>query len=123
MTRRSALWRPRLVARTYAALLPLLALTASPSAYALGNRRYDGDDPGPGISVLAGVAIYIGIPLLVSVVVAVLTFAPGATRGPRYRPGVGWRAAPVWFGGPSAGAAAADDAPRAEGTGGVSAEW
>jgi hypothetical protein len=113
----------RLLTVGYAALAPVL-LIASP-AVAFGQHRSDGDDPGPGISILAGVALYIGVPVLFALLVTLITYLPATTRGPRYRPGLGWRAAPVWFGGPRAAAdreRAAAAAP-VEGNGGVSAEW
>ena len=102
----------------------LLLLPATPAAAAGLARPDDGERPGPGLSVLQTLGIFVGIPVLLFVVIAVLVSAPSAARGPRYRPGLGWWAAPVWFSGP-------DDAERAvrasrrrpaEG-GGASARW
>jgi hypothetical protein len=102
----------------------LLVLPATPAAGAVLAVPDDGEDPGPGLSVLQTVGIFVGIPVLLFVIIAVLVTAPSAARGPRYRPGLGWWAAPVWFNGP-------DDAERAvrESTGsasqggGASARW
>jgi len=112
-------------ALAYAAIGPVVVLGSASPALAFGNHRSDGDDPGSGISILHGVLLYIGVPVLVAVVIWILAFLPATTRQPRYRPGLGWRAAPVWFGGPRSAA----DRERVtgvapvEGNGGVSADW
>ena len=83
----------------------------------------DGADPGPGLSVLETLGYFVGIPLALAVLITVLVSAPGMARGPRYRPGVGWWAAPVWFDGPQDPDTAVRAAtPTIEG-GGASARW
>ncbi|MBS2534163.1 hypothetical protein KGQ20_15435 [Catenulispora sp. NF23] len=78
------------------AAVPLLL--ASP-AFAL--HRDAGDDPGPGMSAVATILVYIGIPAAIFCVIALLVLAPSIARGNRYRPHqLSWWAAPVWFGGP-----------------------
>ncbi len=53
------------------------------------------------MSAVATILVYIGIPLGIFVVIALLVMAPGIARGNRYRPHqLSWWAAPVWFGGP-----------------------
>ncbi len=83
--------------------------------------------------MLETLGLYVGIPLLVVLVVALLTFAPSGARSPRYRPGLTWWAEPVWIGGPAsaiavrtpeaarppAGATTATSQP----TGGARARW
>jgi hypothetical protein len=104
----------------------LLVLPATPAAAAtvLAVARDDGDDPGPGLSVIQTLGIYVGIPVLLFVVIAVLVAAPAAARGPRYRPGLGWWAAPVWFNGPDDAERAVRDAAGSTGQGGgASARW
>lgn len=54
-------------------------------------------DPPP-MSTLHGLLFFGGIPLLVFVTISLLVMAPSLARGPRYRPGQGWDAAPVQFG-------------------------
>jgi hypothetical protein len=104
----------------------LLVLTATPAfaAATILADRDDGDDPGGGLSVLQTIGIFVGIPLALFVIIAVLFAAPGLARGPRYRPGVGWWAAPVWFNGPDEAERAVRDTTAAttEG-GGASARW
>jgi hypothetical protein len=94
------------------------------------------------IAQLAGhtLLVFVGIPVLVFAVVALLVFAPSIATGPRYRPGLSWWAPPVWIGGPSSrpgptdapeltAGDAADDTPATAGngvartTGGASASW
>jgi hypothetical protein len=104
----------------------LLMLPVSP-AYAAAKvlaARDDGDDPGSGLSVLQTLLIFVGAPLGLFVVIALLVSAPSMARGPRYRPGLGWWAAPVWFNGPEdAERAVRDAAPVTGKGGGASARW
>jgi hypothetical protein len=109
------------------AVTTLLVLPGTPAGAAvtvLANAHDDGEDPGPGLSVLQTLGIFVGIPVLLFVVIAVLVAAPSAARGPRYRPGVGWWAAPVWFNGPDdAERAVRASAGSANDGGGASARW
>ena len=104
----------------------LLVLPATPAMAAgtLLAAQDDGADPGPGLSVLQTLGIFVGIPVLLFVVIAVLVAAPSAARGPRYRPGLGWWSAPVWFNGPDdAERAVRESAGSASQGGGASARW
>lgn len=56
-------------------------------------------DPAP-MSTLEALLIFVGIPLGLSVVIALLVMAPSVAKGPRYRPGLAWWAEPEWFGAP-----------------------
>ena len=57
-------------------------------------------DPDP-MSTLEALLIFVGIPLGLGLVIALLVMAPSVAKGPRYRPGLAWWADPEWFGGPS----------------------
>ena len=120
MTARTALRVAVLTATT-----ALLSLPASPvfAATVLANRD-DGAEPGSGLTALQTIGIFIGIPLALFLLITLLVVAPSAARGPRYRPGVGWWAAPVWFNGPAEpeSAVRAATAATTEG-GGASARW
>ncbi len=90
----------------------------------------DGTVPGPGLAAWQSLALYLGAPLLLAVVITVLVMAPSWVRGPRYRPSLTWFAAPVWLGAPEgehlAGAADAEGAghtPTTVDAGGSSARW
>jgi hypothetical protein len=104
------------------AVAALVMLLNSSPAHAL--IRDDGDDPGQGLTTLAWTGIFIGLPVLLFVVIALLVYAPSMARGPRYRPDLGWEHAPVWFDGPSddSGQRAAPGAATVTG-GGASARW
>jgi hypothetical protein len=41
--------------------------------------------------------IYVGAPVLLTAVIASLVYGMSPRRGPRYRPGMPFLAAPVWF--------------------------
>ncbi|MBA2768572.1 MAG: hypothetical protein H0U35_05480 [Sporichthyaceae bacterium] len=119
----------RPAARTARALSSLLAvagcLTAPlllPSAaWAAGVD--DGAEPGDGLSVLETLLWFVGAPLALFAVIAVLVSAPSMARGPRYRPALGWWAAPVWFNGPDDADTAVRRAVPTSGGGGASARW
>jgi hypothetical protein len=83
---------------TVALVLPLALLVSSP-AYA-STHPDDGSDPGSGLTGLQIVLIYVALPLGLMVLISLLAVLPSMARGPRYRPGLGWWAAPVWFNGP-----------------------
>jgi hypothetical protein len=83
---------------TLGSLAAVPLLLASP-AFAL--HREAGDDPGPGMSAVATILVYIGIPAAIFCIIALLVLAPSIARGNRYRPHqLSWWASPVWFGGP-----------------------
>ncbi len=103
------------------ALTVLLLMATSPAVHAL--TRDDGDDPGVQLSPLEWLLYFVGGPILLFVVIAVLVFAPSMARGPRYRPGLGWWHAPVWFDGPARATPADAAAEPTLSGGGASARW
>jgi hypothetical protein len=83
------------------ALTPvLIALTASP-ALAAGPRATLADSAN--LSAGDALLIFAGVPVAVFLVISFLVYLPHRTGGTRYRPNVGWWAAPAWFGGPDEG--------------------
>ena len=99
-----------------------LSLALASPAFAVNPD--DGDDPGQALSTGASLLLFVGVPVALFLVIALLVAAPSLARGPRYRPGLGWWAAPVWYGGPEGDAQTAIAAaePATEG-GGTSARW
>lgn len=89
--------------------------------------RDDGDSPGQGLSWLETVGWFVLLPLGIMALVALMIYGPSSARKPRYRPGVGWWAAPVWFSGPDgtaqAGASALTTSASPTARGGASARW
>ena len=107
-TGRPARARVALRAGTAAALtcVPLLAAGAALAA----SHPYDGEDSGPGLTVLQTVGIYVCIPLAVFALITFLVLAPGWIKGDRNRREVGWTGQAQPAGGP---AAVAGDRPKA----------
>lgn len=105
-------------------MLPVIRDSVSAVAPALATvGRDDGSEPGDGLSVVETLLWFVGLPLLLFVVIALLVMAPSMARGPRYRPGLGWWAAPVWFNGPEDADTAVRQATPSTGAGGASARW
>jgi hypothetical protein len=109
-------------------LVPLSVLLAAPANAA--THPDDGADPGSGLTGLQTVLIFAVTPLAIVAVISLLASVPSMAHGPRYRPGLGWWAAPVWFNGPDEpdGALRAIEAQPAEqlaplSAGGASARW
>lgn len=119
--------RARTVLRT-GVLFATTALLSLPAGAAFAAQTTDppggSDQPAGELTVIQTLLIFVGIPMLAFVVIALLVSAPSMARGPRYRPGLGWWAAPIWFNGP-------DDAQRdvrvvagsSSPGGGASARW
>ena len=99
----------------------LLVLAAAGPALAAGDD--DGSEAGAGLSVLETLLWFVVLPGALFVVIALLVSAPSMARGPRYRPGLGWWAAPVWFNGPDNADTAVRRATATTGGGGASARW
>jgi ABC-type amino acid transport system permease subunit len=99
------------------------ALLAASPALAIGEHG----DPGGKLTWLGTLAIYVGIPVAVAALIALLVFLPSFVRGPRYRPGRPWLAGSRWFGaapGGETGAEAIAELPAATTDGGgASARW
>lgn len=83
----------------------------------------DGAEPGPGLSVVETLGYFVAVPFALFVLITLLVAAPSMARGPRYRPGVGWWAAPVWFNGPEDPDTAVREATPTTQGGGASARW
>jgi hypothetical protein len=100
-----------------------VALSFVLASPALAGTADDGSEPGGGMSAGATLLVFVGTPIALFLIIALLAAAPSLARGPRYRPGLGWWAAPVWFGGPEGDADAAVQAAQPTEGGGTSARW
>ena len=105
------------------AALAGVALATVPALPALA--RSDGEVPGPGLNVVQTLAIFVGIPLVLFLLITLLVAVTGLRHRPRYRPGRPWDHEPVWFAGPSdSDSALVETRPGRDVTGGgASAEW
>jgi hypothetical protein len=99
----------------------LVLLSGTPAS--ASGRLEDGEVSTKGLTVLQTLLIYAGIPAALFLVITLLVLAPGMARGPRYRPGLGWWAAPVWFNGPADADSAVHGAVPTIEAGGSSARW
>ncbi len=113
--------RTALRSATVAVTTALVLLSPTP-AFAATNPD-DGGESGAGLSVLETLLYFVGIPAALFLAIVVLVSAPSRARGPRYRPGLGWWAAPVWFNGPDDADTAVRKASATAGGGGASARW
>ena len=99
--------------------LTSVVLSAAP-AFALD----DGEVHGKGLGTGETIAVFVLIPLGVSLVIAFFSALPSMLKRPRYRPGRPWKHDPLWFSGPDDPDAALQRArPGATARGGASAEW
>ena len=78
-------------------LVALVAASATAASPAFAANRADGSGSLSGLQILG---VFVGIPVGLFVIIALLVSLPTIVGGPRYRPGVTWWASPVWFGGP-----------------------
>ena len=101
----------------------LTALTALGDVVRYASTIDDGAEAGDGFSVVETLFWFVGVPAALFVGIAVLVSAATTARGPRYRPGLGWWAAPVWFNGPESADTAVRTAVPTSGGGGASARW
>jgi hypothetical protein len=109
--------------------VPLLAAAAALAD--TSNHTYDGEDSGPGLTVLQTVGIYVGIPLGLFLIITFLVCLPGWVKGDRNRREVGWVEGPAGAaasaGSPATGARSSAEqavtAGRPGGTGGASGSW
>ena len=112
------------------AAVPLLAASTAFADY----HPYDGEDSGPGLTVLQTLGLYVGIPLALFLLISFLVVLPGWIRGDRNRREVGWigqngAGAPADGSAKAAGSAAPSSAQqsvsagKSAGTGGASGSW
>jgi hypothetical protein len=107
-----------------AAAAPLLVASAAMAA--TSNHDYNGEDSGPGLTVLQTIGIFVCIPLGLFLLITFLVCLPGWMKGDRNRREVGWVGAAPATATAGAGKASADQAgePAKEtGTGGASGTW
>ena len=75
-----------------------VALLAASPAMALTR----GDDPGPGLSALQTLGLFVGIPLGIVALITLFVYAPSIVAGASVRPGPTGPVQPLWFNGPTA---------------------
>ena len=84
----------------------------------------DGMAPAPSLTLFESLLLYVIAPAAILLLIAAVVWLPGMVRSSRYRPGRGWTAAPLWFGGPPDPAAAVERAAVGDVVrGGASGDW
>ncbi len=115
--------------RRLRACLVAAASAAALTACGRGDRTNplgyeDGVAPTETFTLFEGLLVYLVAPAALLLLIAGLVWLPGMVRSSRYRPGRGWRAAPLWFGGPPDPAAAVENASTGDLVrGGASGDW
>lgn len=109
------------------ALAPaLLVLGGAGPAFATAPEQWG---PEESVPALQGLLVFAVFPIGLFVLITLLVYIPSMARGQSYQPGLAWRSEPTWFGGPSRGLEATDEAdPEAvekgrDGRGGASVRW
>ncbi|KRF36564.1 hypothetical protein [Nocardioides sp. Soil805] len=116
-SRTSVRRRPRRLARAAAVStgLALVALAAPASADVPEGWSNPED-----VDTLHALLLLAGVPLLLFVVIAVLTYLPAIVRGEKLTPGA---AEDQWFGGPRQGAKELEPGTSSDETGGARGRW
>ena len=84
----------------------------------------DGMAPAPSLTLFEGLMLYVIAPGAILLLIVAVVWLPGMVRSSRYRPGRGWTAPPLWFGGPPDPAAAVESAVVGDVVrGGASGDW
>ena len=114
-----------------ATVLAVTSLALAGPAAAQSGVVYDGDDPGPGYTPLEALALFVGIPVLAILIIAVAVYAPGWVKGRSGSSESAGAGEPLWLTSP-AGSMAAPNGPGMitpggptdhEERGGASARW
>lgn len=108
--------RSRLLASAAAASVVVSVTTLAAPAHADVPEGWSNPED---VDLLYALLLLAGVPLLLFVVIAVLTYLPALVRGEKIAPGA---ADDQWFGGPRQGAKELESAP-AEETGGARGSW
>jgi hypothetical protein len=115
----------RRAARALVLTPAVLVLTGTAPALATAPEQWAEES----VSPLHALLVLAVIPIGLFVLITVLAYVPSMARGEKYTPGLAWRSEPEWFGGPSRGLDATEDAGRPaveagrDDRGGASAHW
>ena len=105
-----------------AALLTACGGSDSARTNSLGYE--DGMAPAPSLTFFESLLLYVVAPAAILLLIVAVVWLPGMVRSSRYRPGRGWTAPPLWFGGPPDPAAAVESAVVGDVVrGGASGDW
>ncbi len=106
----------RLTSAAAASVVVALTGLAAPASADVPEGWSNPDD----VDMLYALLLLAGVPLLLFVIIAVLTYLPALIRGEKLAPGA---ADDQWFGGPRQGAKELESGVQAEETGGARGTW
>lgn len=106
----------RLTSAAAASVVVALTGLAAPASADVPEGWSNPDD----VDMLYALLLLAGVPLLLFVIIAVLTYLPALIRGEKLAPGA---ADDQWFGGPRQGAKELEPGVQAEETGGARGTW
>ncbi len=106
----------RLTSAAAASVVVALTGLAAPASADVPEGWSNPDD----VDMLYALLLLAGVPLLLFVVIAVLTYLPALIRGEKLAPGA---ADDQWFGGPRQGAKELESGVQTEETGGARGSW
>ena len=109
--------RSRLLASAAAASVVVSVTTLAAPAHADVPEGWSNPED---VDLLYALLLLAGVPLLLFVVIAVLTYLPALVRGEKIAPGA---ADDQWFGGPRQGAKELESGTQTEETGGARGRW
>jgi|tagenome__1003787_1003787.scaffolds.fasta_scaffold20884524_3 hypothetical protein len=71
--------------------------TPAPRTLGADRLRQEPDGKLSSVTVAETILVFVGIPLALYVLLALLIFLPGGRKRSRYKPGQPWNHAPVWY--------------------------
>ena len=71
--------------------------TPAPRTVGADRLRQESDGKLSSVTVAETILVFVGIPLAVVVLLALLIFLPGGHTRPRYKSGQPWEHAPIWY--------------------------
>jgi hypothetical protein len=93
------------------------------TAAAASNGYEEAAHPGEGLTVTETLLLYVGIPLAIFALIALIVVGPSLGKGPRHRTGAALDTGPVWIDPAGGRRPTALSTPDATDQGGTSAHW
>lgn len=76
---------------------PALGAVIITATAAAANGYEEASRPGPGLTVVETLALYVGAPAAIFALIALLVVGPSLGKGPRHRTGDALETGPVWI--------------------------
>ena len=103
------------------------AVLVAATAASARNGYEEASHPGPGLSVVETLLLYVATPAVIFGLIALIVVGPSLGKGPRHRTGTALETGPVWIDStgeqPASAGTTRPDAAGAKDQGGASAHW